>query len=428
MAKKDSGGGFDTNIFFKDKTSRNERVFQDLNPQAQNAVKRAAQVKADALNPQAQNYMAQVKKWQQAVADGLNPQARSAARNPNYLGNLTPSAGGGSIPGGNGRGINGGSGGASNGLPLVPTAANVPNPFENIYDTLMNTVKGIGAQSLADFDPIRKQIMENYANSSKQIYEPYQNSREGLDQMASNLGVSGNDVYKDYDATLRRIQENTDQSQAMDLSWVDKRKALKSQSMDSLYMNLSNEKAMQMANWQIMLAERLAALQEEALSKSKGGGGRGGGGSGGGSGPYDKLTETATETMDDSSFDWNLYNSLSPQEKSMYMLSYASTSPNPQIKDLSTQYNNLNTRPIAPAPSPLNLSPKFGAPGTWTSPTAAAKQSASNAAMGQKVRGNQLKVIQDLMSKIDQRTGGIVNPTTKRTTQNRSTNTTKIYG
>lgn len=419
---------------------------QDLNPQAQNAVKKkkVADLNAQAqnavknqlgpdLNAQALNALRQTQGNASPIFDnisgitganaqvvhngagmGLNPQALNAVRNQgaglDSLGRPIP-----------GQAVGSGSGSSfAGGIPLVPNEpAPIVNPYESIYDKLMQTVQGIGQQGLAAFDPIRQSIQENYANSSKQLYEPYQNSREGLDKMASNLGVSGNDIYKGYDSSLRQIQENTDQAQAQDLSYLDKMKALKSSTLDSLYMNLSNEKAMQMANWQIMLAERQQALDAAA----KGGGGRSGGGGRGGSGSSGQTnTEKATETDTLPGFySQDLMNYLlatDPQAAALYGQSANTTSDNPIIKDLQTQYNFNAAKPIS-STRPLVL-PQANAAGRLPLQIAGTFNKVplsnypSTNVVATKAKAATLKKIQDLIGMVSSTGGGLGNPTSRQ--------------
>lgn len=233
------------------------------------------------------------------------------------------------------------------GIPLAAPQPTTEDSLSSIYGALLSQVRGFGADNLADMDKIKAGLADQYKGASDQLYQQYQNSRTPLDASATALGVNPAEVYKGYDDHLRQIQENSDQSLAQDQAWFDKMKALRSSSLDSLYQNITNDKAMQLANWQIAQAQRANSLS----TGSRGGSSHKGGGS---SSSGAKTTATDTQTVDDY-FDQDVYNQLkatNPALATQYIVNTALGSSNPGVKNAATSYKTL-----AELPTPKDARP-----------------------------------------------------------------------
>ena len=196
------------------------------------------------------------------VGAPYGPGRGNGSLDPNALGN-----GPGSNPGGP-------SGSGSGGMGTVSQTTGLD--LNKLYADLQAKIRAGGDQTAAEYDSALARSKMGYDNSTADLYKQYQNSRSNLDASAAGLNVNGNDIYKGLDSSLRRIQENSDNSAANDAAFYEKLKALKGGSINDLIAQTDLAKLQAQQDQQTQLLG--------LATGGRSGGGRSGGGKGGGKG------------------------------------------------------------------------------------------------------------------------------------------------
>ena len=177
------------------------------------------------------------------------------------------------------------------------------NPYGPAYDELLSFIQKSAASRRPDYDRVGQELRSIQSRADADLHSSYLDSRKSADASATALGVDPNAVSSERDVANRRMQENSDQSLADRLSWLQKAQVLQGDNMQGMLAQAAAAKASSSAGWdaaeqQRIAEQNLADLQMLAAS-SRGGGGRGGGGGGGSSSSTGPITTTATETMSD---------------------------------------------------------------------------------------------------------------------------------
>lgn len=173
---------------------------------------------------------------------------------------------------------------------FTPAVADLSkDPYIPAYDTLLQFVKDSAAARNPQFDATKKTFQNQQATSDKGLRDSYLGSRSGADASATALGVDPLAVSAARDLQMRKNQENSDQSLADNLAWLDKSKMLEGQMLNTDMVGFAHDKAEKSAGWQAEEQRRiedqnLKALQDmvDAVKAANSGGGGGGGGHGGG--------------------------------------------------------------------------------------------------------------------------------------------------
>lgn len=238
--------------------------------------------------------------------------------------------------------------------PLTPDLTK--NPYGPAYDQLLQFVKDSTAARTGQYDATKGQFALQQEQANKQLYDAYQNSRQGADASATALGVDPNVVSATRDLMMRKNQENSDQSLADNLAWLDKGKLLEQSLLGGTANQFAQEKASKVGAWDAGEQKRindlnianLAGIVKAATVKSGGGGKGGGGGSSGSSGSTkDAVKETQTLTnsgMDKAAYDEILAN-YGPEAAATYLNEFNQTQGTPLMKTAQSKINELT--PVA---------------------------------------------------------------------------------
>jgi hypothetical protein len=205
----------------------------------------------------------------------------------------------------------GGSGGGGGGAvaPVDPLAGYTPdkadlskNPIPALYDTLLAYTKENADARPAMYQAYADKFKVQQDAANKQLYDAYMGSRTEQDAQATAFGVDPNVIAQARDLAMRRSKENSDQSLADNLAWLDKSGILSKQQAEAMGMQFAKERVTQSGNWDQLEEERVAQLNllklqmlADQISAKKSGGG--GGGRRGGGGSSSKGDTGVTETM-----------------------------------------------------------------------------------------------------------------------------------
>lgn len=201
--------------------------------------------------------------------------------------------------------------------PAVPAG---PDPLDALYASLTGSVKGIGKQNQGLYNAALKAIIGNYNSADQDIYNQYMGSRGDLRARAKNLGINikNTEMGRDWDANMRSIQEMSNSNEVSDKNWVEKMRALDSETINYMIAGIKQE-----------LVDRKAAQAAARLAASYGGGrGSGGGGSSGRSSGSASEAGTINNVGD-----VELYNELmkvDPTAGRIFINNYRSNSYNPE--------------------------------------------------------------------------------------------------
>ena len=227
------------------------------------------------------------------------------------------------------------------------------NPYATPYDQLLQFVKDSTAARGGQYDTTKATLQAQQDAANKQLYDAYQNSRQGADASATALHVDPAIVSATRDLMMRKNQENSDQSLAGNLAWLDKNRVLESSMLNTTANSLAQEKTQKVGAWndkeQARIdAQNIANLQA-MVKASTGGSGKGGGkkkGSGGGgkSSSSGNVTATETQTLQDGGLDKAFYDQLAstnPTAAALYLNQHLLNQGTPEVKSTQGKINDL---------------------------------------------------------------------------------------
>lgn len=291
-----------------------------------------------------------------------------------------------------------GAGSGAQAVPAVNPASGFPDPRTNLnplYDAAAKRMMELNTGLTGDFDAGIAAIKNNYRSTGQDQYDRYQGARADLDASAQGLNINPNEIYKGYDSSLRRIQENADLQRNASVDFMEKLKVLRGQQFTDMQASLEQQRAKALADQTAQWVDAIAAMQQNALAGSSGGGG---GGRGGGGGSSSKgLTETATQTEQLYSVgDIEAYNELmktDPAAAAMYLTSLQKSTGSPLIKELATQGQTVANTPITKP----KVNPSNSGNWMWDKAKNAAAKVGSNVKYGAQVSNK--KLTQDAINK-----------------------------
>lgn len=241
----------------------------------------------------------------------------------------------------------------------LPDPRNDLNP---LYDAASKRIADMNSGLQGDFDKAIAAIMSQYERSSGDIYNRYMGTRSELDSSAAALGAKGEDIYKNYDPALRRVQENSDLQRNASTDLLNTLKTLRGQQSVDIQASLEQQRAKAIADQTAQWVDLLAQVEQAKLAGASGGSG-GGGRSGGGSSGSAKEAATMTEQLY-SVGDIEAYNELmktNPAAAAVYLSSLQKSTGSPLIKQLATQADE--TAKVNPY-----VAPKKSSGSGWASP------------------------------------------------------------
>lgn len=151
------------------------------------------------------------------------------------------------------------------------TADLTKNPYPAAYDQLLEFVKSsIGARS-ADFDATKGVMGSQQNTANQQMYDAYMGSRAQSDASSTALGVDPLMVSAARDLAMRKSQENSDQSLADNLAWVDKAKLLQGDELGFTSRSIAADKLNKSLGWEGAETQRVADINargQEAYQKA----------------------------------------------------------------------------------------------------------------------------------------------------------------
>lgn len=250
-----------------------------------------------------------------------------------------------------------GTGSGAQAVPAVNPASAFPDPRTNLnplYDAAAKRMMELNTGLTGDFDAGIAAIKNNYRSTGQDQYDRYQGARADLDASAQGLNINPNEIYKGYDSSLRRIQENADLQRNASVDFMEKLKVLRGQQFTDMQASLEQQRAKALADQTAQWVDAISAMQQNALAGSSGGGGGGGGrrsGGGGGSSSSGSATETAK--MDEKLYsvgDIEAYNELlasGDEEGAAAYLSFLQQSTgSPASKFAASEVARLKSTPI----------------------------------------------------------------------------------
>lgn len=241
----------------------------------------------------------------------------------------------------------------------LPDPRNDLNP---LYDAASKRIADMNSGLQGDFDKAIAAIMSQYERSSGDIYDRYMGTRSELDSSAAALGAKGEDIYKNYDPALRRVQENSDLQRNASIDLLNTLKTLRGQQSVDIQASLEQQRAKAIADQTAQWVDLLAQVEQAKLAGASGGSG-GGGRSGGGSSGSAKEAATMTEQLY-SVGDIEAYNELmktNPAAAAVYLSSLQKSTGSPLIKQLATQADEIaKVNPY--------VAPKKSSGSGWASP------------------------------------------------------------
>ena len=241
----------------------------------------------------------------------------------------------------------------------LPDPRNDLNP---LYDSASKRIADMNSGLQGDFDKAIAAIMSQYERSSGDIYNRYMGTRSELDSSAAALGAKGEDIYKNYDPALRRVQENSDLQRNASTDLLNTLKTLRGQQSVDIQASLEQQRAKAIADQTAQWVDLLAQVEQAKLAGASGGSG-GGGRSGGGSSGSAKEAATMTEQLY-SVGDIEAYNELmktNPAAAAVYLSSLQKSTGSPLIKQLATQADEIaKVNPY--------VAPKKSSGSGWASP------------------------------------------------------------
>lgn len=240
----------------------------------------------------------------------------------------------------------------------LPDPRNDLNP---LYDSASKRIADMNSGLQGDFDKAIAAIMSQYERSSGDIYNRYMGTRSELDSSAAALGAKGEDIYKNYDPALRRVQENSDLQRNASTDLLNTLKTLRGQQSVDIQASLEQQRTKAIADQTAQWVDLLAQVEQAKLTGASGGGG--GGRSGGGSSGSAKEAATMTEQLY-SVGDIEAYNELmktNPAAAAVYLSSLQKSTGSPLIKQLATQADEIaKVNPY--------VAPKKSSGSGWASP------------------------------------------------------------
>ena len=215
-----------------------------------------------------------------------------------------------------------------------------PDPRTNLnplYDAATKRITEMNTGLQGNFDEAKAAILKKYAGSSSDGYDRYQNAKTNLDASAAGLGVQGDQIYKDYDPALRRIQENSDSQRNASTDLLDTLKVLRGQQGVDTLASLEQQKAKSLADQNALWIEAMRdirANQDEAkAAKSGGSGGGGSGGGSGGSGSFSEKAVESSKSFDPGFFDeYNAMKLTNPEAADLMMEMYLGSQSSESVK------------------------------------------------------------------------------------------------
>lgn len=242
----------------------------------------------------------------------------------------------------------------------LPDPRNDLNP---LYDSASKRIADMNSGLQGDFDKAIAAIMSQYERSSGDIYNRYMGTRSELDSSAAALGAKGEDIYKNYDPALRRVQENSDLQRNASTDLLNTLKTLRGQQSVDIQASLEQQRAKAIADQTAQWVDLLAQVEQAKAAGSSSGGSGGGGRSGGGSSGSAKEAATMTEQLY-SVGDIEAYNELmktNPAAAAVYLSSLQKSTGSPLIKQLATQADEIaKVNPY--------VAPKKSSGSGWASP------------------------------------------------------------
>ena len=234
-----------------------------------------------------------------------------------------------------------------------------PDPRTNLnplYDAATKRITEMNTGLQGNFDEAKAAILKKYAGSSSDGYDRYQNAKTNLDASAAGLGVQGDQIYKDYDPALRRIQENSDSQRNASTDLLDTLKVLRGQQGVDTLASLEQQKAKSLADQNALWIEAMRdirANQDEAKAAKSGGGGRGGkGGGGSGGGSFSEKAVESSKSFDPEFFDeYNAMKLTDPEAADMMMEMYLGSQSSASVK-AATDAIGLTSAEIAELEKP----------------------------------------------------------------------------
>lgn len=310
-------------------------------------------------------------------------------------------------------------------MPVDPLAGYVPqtadlsqDPYAPAYAKLLQFVKDSAAARGGQFDSTKSIMQNQQATANQGLYDAYQNSRNSADASATALGVDPNVISQVRDLAMRKNQENSDQSLADNLAWLDKGKLLEGSMLNSDAIQFAQEGAGKTALWDANEQKRIndlntASLQAlvQSAQSARSSSGKGSSGSKSKSASGD-IAETAKETqtlanggMDKAAYDEILAN-YGPEAAAQFLNEFNTTSGSPLQKAAQTKVNELaatnqiNGKPVKAA------SIYFPNPNAkWQAPKYTAAQKAAT----------QLAIQQAILTAAGGFSGNMGNPKTTQT-------------
>lgn len=257
------------------------------------------------------------------------------------------------------------AGGAPSAVQAPIPSTPLPDPRNDLnplYDSASKRIADMNSGLQGDFDKAIAAIMSQYERSSGDIYNRYMGTRSELDSSAAALGAKGEDIYKNYDPALRRVQENSDLQRNASIDLLNTLKTLRGQQSVDIQASLEQQRAKAIADQTAQWVDLLAQVEQAKLAGASGGSG-GGGRSGGGSSGSAKEAATMTEQLY-SVGDIEAYNELmktNPAAAAVYLSSLQKSTGSPLIKQLATQADEIaKVNPY--------VAPKKSSGSGWASP------------------------------------------------------------
>lgn len=237
-----------------------------------------------------------------------------------------------------------------------------------LYAAVGAKIQGMGDTAVAAYDPALQKVKDAYGLANQDLQAMYGQNSGAVSNMAAGLGVSADPYTAAWNQQNRRIEENSNQSQADAETFFNKMKAARQQMTDQALASLEAQKLQAQQEQSLAILDYLSA--QEAGKKGSGGGG---GGSGDSSSGTIKETATLTETLANP-FDTEIYNGLlasDPTAAALYRNYALQATGDPTTKMAAAEYNKLvNTPDVKPTTSIWNIN-KF-----WAQQADANKQNA----------------------------------------------------
>lgn len=243
-----------------------------------------------------------------------------------------------------------GAGSGAQAVPAVNPASGFPDPRTNLnplYDAAAKRMMELNTGLTGDFDAGIAAIKNNYRSTGQDQYDRYQGARADLDASAQGLNINPNEIYKGYDSSLRRIQENADLQRNASVDFMEKLKVLRGQQFTDMQASLEQQRAKALADQTAQWVDAISAMQQNALAGSSGGSSGGGGGRSGG-GSSGSVSEKATEVG--KSFDPQFYNeylamkAVDPKGADIMMEMYLGSQSSASVKAATEQIGQTATQ------------------------------------------------------------------------------------